>query len=290
MKYYILLYSFICIFILCCEDKMYISSADDEKQQYAGIEIVLPTQYLYTNQTIQAQVVILLNSGSRITAGDTVITWDTGDSNILYVSSEGNIEARGEGKASVIASAAGFSVSEELNAADYSKVLLNTIYYDPPGNDDRSEYIEVFNYNISPCSLSGFSLAGGDGKPVFTFPQGSIVQDNSGVIAASSFEGFYEEFGYVPEYCTFMDPLNNNGETVSLLMPDGNIRDCVYIEGGSADYPADADWGSPDLPSCAEGESVSRTGPLDSSSYSDWAPASPGQGDRVLNQFIERVQ
>ena len=272
--------------ISCNYPKEYIHDTEVEEEQYCGIEIFVSSRTIYINDQMEASLFTILPSGEKISTDNDKVSWMSSDSYIIEIDDSGLINALREGNAYIIATMGDFVTSEEISIGDYSKILLSEVFYDPLGSDS-GEFIEIYNGNECYCDISSFSLADGtELNELFTFPEGSLFPPNSFIVVSDSLEGFYQVFGFYPNFSSLPYSLENDGETVYLLKPDGSDNDCVYIEGGSNDYPVIESWASLDDPVADEGCSVQRKNFEDSDTYLDWEDGEPTP-ENSLNFFLD---
>ncbi|HPJ16553.1 MAG TPA: hypothetical protein PLJ39_15875, partial [Spirochaetota bacterium] len=52
------------------------------------------------------------------------------------------------------------------------------------------------------------------------------------------------------------------------------LIDCVYVNGGSKDEAASAEWGSAGLPVSKEGNCIKRQSDIDTDTFADWIESS----------------
>jgi len=253
-----------------------------EGERYTGIEIIPRSAEVAVGGGVKAEAVMIHSSGVKSPAKSLDVSWASENDAIACVDGDGLITGIGEGGTRITASLGGFAAECLVRVgrpADYSLVVISEVFYDAVGSDTGKEFIEIHNGSDVPCDISGFYLI--DGSPsssAFVFPAGTVIAAGGRLVVAQSEEEFIGLFGVVPDFAGFSFTLNNSGETVFLEYPDGAIRDAVYIEGGSADFPAPADWGSSLAPASREGFSVMRMVIADSDLSSDWAEGMPGPG------------
>lgn len=276
-----LLLSLLLLIISCKYPDEYIEELSSIKEIY-GIEIMLPSSSICISEEMQAQLFIILPSGEKKTAIPEEVSWASNNINIFSVSESGLITGNIIGTATITARFDKFSADKTLTierAADYSKILLTEIFYDVIGSDTGKEFIELYNGNDYECEISGFMLIDGDpGSKPFILPGGSTINAFDNIIIAQSYDGFITQFGFPPDYSGFSFSLNNSGETVYFLNPDGEMLDHVFIEGGYSKSPADALWSSVELPAASEGNSINRINSIDTDSFEDWKDGPPDPG------------
>lgn len=253
-----------------------------EQNSSMGIEIYLPSRRLIVNDSMQAQLFQIHRTGEKTRVDNSLVNWQSGRPDVASIDSEGMVMALGEGDAVITAGLWNFSAARDIHVGhiiDYKGIVLSEIFYDPAGSDTGKEFIEIRNNNDYECDISGFKITdGAKSSAPFVFSDGSVIASQDFIIVAQSREGFAGLFNFDPDYSGFSFALNNAGETVLLLFPDGSIRDFVYIEGGSNDFAVTPEWGSDILPQSDEGNSVQRTGVADTDTCSDWTGAVPSPG------------
>lgn len=266
----------------CGYPDRYESPSPPEGERCRGIEIFPLFAEVTVGGNVKAEVLRIHSSGVKSPVEGSLVSWMSEDQKTAGVDAEGIITGIGEGTARITASLEGFSAVCEIRVirpADYSVLMISEVFYDAAGSDTGREFIEIYNNSGLPCDISGFRLI--DGSPsssAFVFPPGALIAAGGFVVVAQSDAEFFGLFGFSPDYAGIAFALNNSGETVFLEHPDGAVRDAVYIEGGSTDFPAPEAWGSDSTPSSREGFSVGRTGIEDSDSSSDWMECAPNPG------------
>lgn len=269
------------VFILLCGYPERYKGVPDQ-DEVAGLEIYLPTRSIFVNEQLQARALLIHASGEKTFADNSEIAWSTDDSGVISIDTEGLLTALRAGEGTIMAITGDLSATDTVivaGAIDYSKIVLSEIFYDDTGSDEGKEFIEIYNGNNGECDLSDCMLVDGSGSSIpFVFPENSTVIALGIAIVAKSRDDFLIRFGFSPDYSEFTFTLNNSGETVFLMNPDGVVIDCVYIEGGSSDYPADEEWVSLELPSAEEGYSVQRMSFDDSDTFTDWIAGLPSPG------------
>ncbi len=274
---------FFSIFISCGYPDQYHFSGETSGRERTGIEIVIPSSGIETGDQVQARLLLLFSDGSRLIHDGTGVQWASREESVACISESGVITACSAGDAEITAALDDFAASRSIHVAgaqDYSGLALSEVFYDPSGTESGKEFIEICNTGDTDCDISGFRIVDGAASSTpFTFPGGSILARGSRVVIGQSSDGFFSLFGVYPDYAPFSFSLNNSGETVFLLKPDGSVHDVVYIEGGSAEFPASPAWGSASLPSAPEGNSVYRINGSFAGTWQDWGSAGPTPGN-----------
>jgi len=95
-------------------------------------------------------------------------------------------------------------------------VVINEILPSPEGADAEKEWIEIFNQNNFGVNLSGWQITDSAGETQnYTFPEGSTIGP----------EGFFLLFRPMTRIV-----LNNGGDELKLLRPDGGNADSLIYE------------------------------------------------------------
>ena len=97
------------------------------------------------------------------------------------------------------------------DSVDYSSTLQISALLPSPANGE-SEWVEITNISNETVALVGWTLREGSGK-ITTIPEGDLAANAS--LVMSPIKG----------------NLNNGGDTVELLSPDGLVQDMVMYEG-----------------------------------------------------------
>jgi len=106
--------------------------------------------------------------------------------------------------------------AEEKTKSYPSSIFINEILPSPKGADSEEEWIEIFNKNDFEVDLSGWKISDTLGKTTtYIFPAETKI----------SAKGFL-----VLNRPTTKITLNNDGDTLNLIQPDGNILDKVSFE------------------------------------------------------------
>lgn len=112
-----------------------------------------------------------------------------------------------------------------------SGIVINEILPSPEGPDDKEEWVEVFNQNDFEVDLSLWKIADTVGKTTtYTFPKGTKIPP----------KGFL-----LLDRPKTKITLNNSGDGLNLIQPDGKIIDLVVYEGsprGQSYNRIDSKW------------------------------------------------
>jgi len=106
--------------------------------------------------------------------------------------------------------------TEEKTESYPAGIIFNEILPSPKGSDETEEWIEIFNKNDFEVDLSGWKISDTLGKvTTYIFPDGTKIPT----------KGFL-----VLNRPTTKITLNNDGDTLNLIQPNGNIIDKVSFE------------------------------------------------------------
>jgi len=149
---------------------------------------------------------------------------------------------------------------------------ITEIMYHPAGNNSAHEYVEIQNAGSAPLNVGGFSLDG----LTYVFPDGTLLAPGEYIVLASNNDpaAFAARYPGVPVFGTFAGSLDNGGERLSILDPDGNVI-------LSVDYQDDNGW-----PTAADGggssiEILSALGAPDEPA--NWQASAPNGSPGVAN-------
>jgi|GEM_PF-2652211 len=144
------------------------------------------------------------------------------------------------------------------SATGVSDIVINEIQYAPVGGD-QEEFIELYNNSNESIDMSQWQLEGVG----LTFPHGTVILANDFLVVASWSPSFITKYGSGKYVAADFEGarLNNNGETLRLIQPDGTIEDEVIYE--------QAGWKQ--AHGGASLERISSTGP--SNDQANWAPS-----------------
>ena len=114
----------------------------------------------------------------------------------------------------------------------WSAPMIHEIMYHPGDPEDpREEFVEIFNPDTVPVSLTGWRLRGGVD---FDFPEVTI-ESGGFVVVVADVEVFTAKYPGVPAYGPWDGKLSNSGETLRLV-------DAMNEEIDELRYADDGDW------------------------------------------------
>jgi len=97
-----------------------------------------------------------------------------------------------------------------------SGVFINEILPSPTGPDETEEWIEIYNSNNSEVDISGWQIQDAKGKiKSYSFPAGTKISPQGFLVLSRP---------------TTKVTLNNDGDGLNLIQPDGKIIDTVSFE------------------------------------------------------------
>ena len=115
-------------------------------------------------------------------------------------------------------------------------IVINEFMYNPAV--PNTSFIELFNtsptqtYDLSYWQLDGVS---------YTFPPGSFIGPQSYLVLAANLAAFAAEYGpAIPVFGTFSGKLQNDGETLTLIMPGPTPAQDVIVD--QVRYESTAPW------------------------------------------------
>ncbi len=124
---------------------------------------------------------------------------------------------------------AGFFVVKKISAANQGDILINEIYYDPPGTDTGYEWIEFFNKTAFSIDVSHWEIqiAGTSFAAKFIFPSGTVIPGQSFFVVGES-----EVRGADLTSSTAIAMQNGGAETDGVRLVDdaGQIIDVVLYD------------------------------------------------------------
>lgn len=118
-----------------------------------------------------------------------------------------------------------------MQAEDFTGIVINEILPSPEGPDAQKEWIEIFNENDFKVDISFWKIKDTEGRTkTYTFPKETRIEA----------EGFL-----VLERPKTKITLNNDGDGLELIQPDGKVINEVHYERaleGKSFSKIDDDW------------------------------------------------
>ena len=115
-------------------------------------------------------------------------------------------------------------------------VEISEIFYNPDGQAEGHEFIELRNTATVEVDVSGWEIASGIN---FVFPPGSTIEGNGYAVIASNAVDFETVFGFAPTG-QFEGSLANSGELLTVFDNVGFVVDTVIYD-DAAPWPVSAD-------------------------------------------------
>ena len=152
-------------------------------------------------------------------------------------------------------------------------IVIHEIMYHPITEDDRDEYIELYNRGTSTVSLTGWRLS----KAVrYDFADGTEIAPDEYLVVAKDPDYLQAKYGIDNAVGPYDGVLANDGERIRLRDECDNIVDTVrYYDGGDWPDAADGEGSSLELIDPRDDNDVpSAWAASDESEKSEWTPFS----------------
>jgi hypothetical protein len=171
-------------------------------------------------------------------------------------------------------------------------LVVSEIYYNPPGSDETTEYVELMNTSSLSLDLSNVSFTEGI---TFTFPGGTLLAAGGRVLVVKDLAAFEASFGAgLPVAGVFPNNLSNSGEQIELRRADGGVLHS-FVYSDLTPWPVEADGDGHSLVLASPYSTPDHADPLswraslvadggnpglgDSQSYADWKAANGNHSD-----------
>ena len=158
------------------------------------------------------------------------------------------------------------------------KLVINEIMYN--ALDSYGDFVELHNISGDRLHLGGLRLNGLD----VTFEQGEFIDPNGYVVVAENTPGYQQTYGNAEVLAgEYAGSLDNGGETISLLMPDGTnwvVLDSVRYD-DNAPWPTDADGLGPSLQLIDASQDNARVANWQAASVTNAVLYTPGAANSV---------
>jgi hypothetical protein len=116
--------------------------------------------------------------------------------------------------------------------------VVSEIYYNPPGNIETTEYVELMNVSSGTLDLSNVNFTGG---LIFAFPNNTLLGPGARILVVKDQAAFTTAFGSgKPIAGTYPTNLENAGESLELRRADGVILHSFAYD-DVAPWPLEAD-------------------------------------------------
>lgn len=149
--------------------------------------------------------------------------------------------------------------------AQSSDIVISELFYNPPGQDESNEFVELTNIGSTAVDLNGWTFTSGIDH---VFADGTNLAAGASIVLAADAPGFAAAFGSNPD-ATYGGNLANGGETITLSAP---------VAGGLLDIDAVAWDDVPPWPVAADGsgDSLQILNPqADNASPLNWGAGPP---------------
>jgi hypothetical protein len=171
-------------------------------------------------------------------------------------------------------------------------LVVSEIYYNPPGNIETTEYVELMNTSTATLDLSNVNFTAG---LAFSFPGGTLLAAGARILVVKDEAGFVAAFGSGrPLAGVYPNNLSNSGEPLELRRADGGILHS-FIFRDLPPWPVEADGAGYSLVLANPAANPDHADPLswraslvaeggtpglsDSQSYADWKTANGNHPD-----------
>jgi hypothetical protein len=130
------------------------------------------------------------------------------------------------------------------NTALYDRdIVINEIMYHPISEDDREEYVELYNKGAQPVDVSGWELTSGIS---YTIPDGTIIPADGYLVIAADAQRLIERYPNLTRINTagdFTGHLANGGECIRLSKPLCKTpTDSMYVTVDEVTYGDGSNW------------------------------------------------
>ncbi len=152
-------------------------------------------------------------------------------------------------------------------------IVINEIMYHPITEDERDEYIELYNRGSETVSIGGWRLS----KAVeFIFPPGMELAPGEYLVVAKDEAHIGAKYGIDNVTGDYVGALANDGESIRLRDQNNNIVDVVrFWDGGTWPDAADGEGSSLELIDPRDDNSVAAAwAASDETNKSSWTPYS----------------
>lgn len=117
-------------------------------------------------------------------------------------------------------------------------LVVSEIYYNPPGNIETTEYVELMNTSAATLDLSNVNFTGG---LTFAFPNNTLLGPGARILVVKDQAAFTAAFGSGrPVAGTYPTNLENAGETLELRRADGVVLHS-FAYNDEPPWPVEAD-------------------------------------------------
>lgn len=164
----------------------------------------------------------------------------------------------------------GFEVDngfDPTNASSYPKVVINEVFWNPSGDDDGKEFVELYNPQKAAIDVSGFIIQCGYTTTFYdnvSIPDGTVIPSNGYYLIAES-ESVTDKNGYPPDLIADLELQqagDGNSDGVRLVSPTKTtVFDCILYGSSTHTLPTAGAYAGTGLVNAPEGSSIGRVVP-----------------------------
>ncbi len=151
-----------------------------------------------------------------------------------------------------------------------STVVFSELMYDPPGDDESLEWLELHNQMSIDMDISQWSLRGGID---FTFADDTIIPGGGYLVVAADPVGLQAQSGFADAIGPYTGRLNNAGDSVELLNNSNRLMDSLAY-GNSGQWPVAPHGSGTTL---AKFDALSASPPAENWTASEQLGGTPGE-------------
>ena len=109
-----------------------------------------------------------------------------------------------------------FSIAGRLQALTISEVM----YHSSTAAASGDEFIEIYNENVDPVDLSGYSICNGIN---FVFPRGTYLDGHSYLVVCADEAVIRDRYGITNTIGNWAGSLDNSGERIEICNTGGKV-------------------------------------------------------------------
>ncbi|MFQ5652948.1 MAG: lamin tail domain-containing protein [bacterium] len=106
-------------------------------------------------------------------------------------------------------------------------LIFSEVFYDPPGNESKEEWIEIYNPTLTTIDLTNYTIK--DNAGTFHLPATTLASGATLVFARDS-DAFFDLYGFLPDAGTLNLSLANSGDFLELFDDTNALLDSVAWE------------------------------------------------------------
>ena len=107
-------------------------------------------------------------------------------------------------------------------------VIITEVFYDEPGREVKKEWIELYNPSSDSVYIGGYTI--NDDKGTYCVPSYTMAPGET-IVCARDSSGFYDLYGFYPDFDDLNLFLGNRGDYLILKDPNDVQIDTVAWEG-----------------------------------------------------------